>query len=338
MQPQMQPVYPYPPVYQPPQVDLQRKAAAKTFNRGSLLVLLMTAAAVVFEVPLMLLATFSGVDINRDEMAYQLLVTAMVPLSTALPFVLYLLFGHKDVRGYLRFEKVGFPFFLGLVLAGLGVCLLANYPAFLLQDFLGSFGYESASQSVTNHDSLPVFIVEILSTAVLVPVMEELAFRGVVFSSLRPFGTGFAVVGSAMIFALAHLDLSTVIFAFVAGLVFGYVYARTENLWVSICIHALNNGLAVFGEYAEFLFPNAGEETLQLLDQLQMDVPVAVGVVAVVFLLLFARKKLLGPWPRHSEDDGQPMDAGRSLGAYVRAPMFWVLVAAMAAFTASLFF
>ncbi len=301
-------------------------------NRMCLVVLLQSVAAYVLEIPLILASTLAGVNVLGDNLAYQLLITAMVPLSTALPFFLYLKTGQRDVSDFLRFEKVGFFTGLLCVLAGLAVCLLGNYPAWIIQELLGNIGYEPAQDLFQNQQTIGFFVLEFLSTAVLVPVMEEFAFRGVLFSVLRKHGTGFAIVASALVFSLVHLDFSNVLFALVAGLVFGFLYARTGNLWVTICIHALNNGIAVVGSYEELLFGNMAETA----DFLLLIIPLCVGLLALVLLLIFRRKPLFGR--REKQLPIQPLGGGESAGAIVRAPLFWILVAMMALYTVSLFF
>ncbi len=310
--------------------DPRLAEARKTFNRLCLVVLLQTAAAIAFEIPLTFLSMALGVNL-MEPLAYQLLLTAMVPLSTALPFLFYLWIGKKDVTEYLRFEKVGFGVALLLVLAGLAVCLLGNFPSTAMQEFFGQFGYESVEQVSQEDHTWLGFALEFFSTAILVPVMEEFAFRGVLCSALRKYGAGFAIVASALVFSLVHLDFSNVIFAFVAGLVFGYLYLRTGNLWITIAIHALNNGLAVIGVYA---LPLVDESFSGLLDLLLFYGPIALGILALVLLLAVKRPRFfLLP----SSAAGERY-AGLAVPAVVGAPLFWVLLVFMAAYTTSLFF
>lgn len=342
----VQPMYypapvPYVPVYSAPQFalkpteDPRRVGARKTTNRMCLVVLLQTAAALLLEIPLVALLWNCGIDIYSNEAAFQWLSTAMVPLSTALPFFVYLIWKHESAAEYLRFEKAGFFTGLLCVLAGLGVCLLGNLPAVLIQDAFGAFGYEPASAISGGEQSWYLFGLELFSTAILVPVMEEFAFRGVLFSALRKYGAGFAVFASALVFGLVHLDFSNVVFAFIAGLVFGFLYERTRNLWVTIFIHALNNGFAVvMGDYGSFLF---GQDTVDFLGDIVMYLLIGIGLVALLILLLWKRKKLFGkrePEPQMPA----PLSVGESLGAVVRAPLFWVIFCMMAAYTTTLFF
>lgn len=336
-QPYPQPVYAQPVSVAPPFALRQDKnprltGASRTLNRLCLVVLLQTAAAFLLEMPLMALFFSQGINIMTDPMAFQWFTTAMVPLSTALPFFIYLRLGQKDVTDYLKFEKVGVVTALLCVLGGLALCLLGNFPAFAIQEFFGSFGYEPASSTSEESRSMAMFILEMLSTAVLVPVMEEFAFRGVLLSALRKYGAGFAIFASAFVFSLVHLDFSNVVFAFIAGLVFGFLYVKTGNLWISIVIHALNNGIAVAGRYGEFLFGGAMAEAF---NDLSLLIPIAVGLVALILLVIFQREKL---FRRSGEKMPLCLSGGEAAAAVVRAPLLWVIVAFMAAYTTTLFF
>jgi len=337
-EPSYMPVYPQQGYYAPPFAIKQERnprlsGAAKTVNRMCLVVLLQTLAAIVFEIPLVGLMTILGINVYADSVAFQWLTTAMVPLSTALPFFIYLKIGKKDVSEYLRFEKVGFATALLCVLAGLGVCLLGNFPAVAIQNFFSNFGYESTSSLSGEESGWFMFTLEFLSVAVLVPVMEEFAFRGVLLSSLRKYGAGFAIIASALIFALVHLDFSNVVFAFIAGLVFGFLYVKTGNLWITIFIHALNNGIAVIGTYGDFLFGDLAE----MIESLFMLIPIVIGIAALILLIVFKREKFFRRGVGQAAA-GRPLSAGESASAIVRAPLFWVIVAIMMAYTTTLFF
>jgi CAAX prenyl protease-like protein len=97
---------------------------------------------------------------------------------------------------------------------------------------------------------------------IVVPLMEELFWRSFLmrwidkreFVSLSPHKiSGFALVASSAVFALAH-DLWLA--GFIAGLVYGTLYRLTANLWYPIGAHALTNLLlaawVLHGEHWSF--------------------------------------------------------------------------------------
>lgn len=83
--------------------------------------------------------------------------------------------------------------------------------------------------------------------ALLVPVMEELFWRGFLmrwlqhptFEGVDPRAVGLrAVVASTFVFVLAH---TLWLAAAIAGLAYAWLYIRTGRLWVAVIAHAVTN-------------------------------------------------------------------------------------------------
>ena len=144
-------------------------------------------------------------------------------------------------------RKVNLPMLLWGV-----VVLLAS--SVVLEPLLMLFPKEEY-QNVTDMVGLGGWAI--LSVVVCAPVLEEILFRGLVFESCRErFGSGAAVLVSALLFGLVHGVPVQIINAFVVGLIFGYVYLRTGSLLSVILLHVVNNGiayisLAFFGDAAD---------------------------------------------------------------------------------------
>lgn len=79
-----------------------------------------------------------------------------------------------------------------------------------------------------------------LYACVFAPVVEEILFRGGVMGALRPAGKRFAIVFSALLFGAFHGNLVQIPFAFLIGLVLGYVAAEYSLGWC-ILLHWINN-------------------------------------------------------------------------------------------------
>jgi len=98
-----------------------------------------------------------------------------------------------------------------------------------------------------------------LVTAIFAPIFEEWMCRGVVLRGLlTKMKPGWAIVVSALFFALIHMNPWQALNAFIIGLVMGYVYYKTGSLLLTMLIHFVNNGTAVIasqfstGEEADF--------------------------------------------------------------------------------------
>ena len=129
---------------------------------------------------------------------------------------------------------------------------------------------------------------------------EELLFRGVILTGLRPLGRGGAIVVSALLFTLMHgLLLPNY---FVAGLVLGLAAMATRSILVPISIHLFHNIAALL------LFNLTDIETLG--DPLWIPsgilVPAA-GILAIgVFIYLRDLREASGAKPAESVPDAPP--------------------------------
>jgi membrane protease YdiL (CAAX protease family) len=81
---------------------------------------------------------------------------------------------------------------------------------------------------------------EIVSTCILVPVAEEMFWRGFFSYALRRLGTGWAVVLPAIFFALLHHPVG-VLGAFLVGVIAGILTARHDSILPAIVFHAAGN-------------------------------------------------------------------------------------------------
>lgn len=84
-------------------------------------------------------------------------------------------------------------------------------------------------------------VVQALLLAFAAPLMEEFVFRRCVLRRLLPYGEKAALFVSALLFALFHSSLNQICYAFLLGLVFGYVYLKTGRLRYSAALHVLIN-------------------------------------------------------------------------------------------------
>jgi membrane protease YdiL (CAAX protease family) len=81
-------------------------------------------------------------------------------------------------------------------------------------------------------------------TILLVPVAEEVLFRGILYPWIKRIGfPRLAVWGTALAFAAMHLNLETLLPLFVLALALIALYEWTDNLLAPISAHALFNAL-----------------------------------------------------------------------------------------------
>lgn len=81
----------------------------------------------------------------------------------------------------------------------------------------------------------------ILIIVILAPIMEEILFRKLLIDRIAPYGEGTAVLISGLFFGLFHGNLNQFAYAFVLGLLFGFIYVKTRNIRYTILMHMAVN-------------------------------------------------------------------------------------------------
>ena len=79
-----------------------------------------------------------------------------------------------------------------------------------------------------------------LSGGIFAPITEEILFRGLIQRTLRPYGKRFAIIMSAFAFGIFHGNLLQTPYAFLVGLILGYVASEYSIGWAML-LHMINN-------------------------------------------------------------------------------------------------
>lgn len=93
-----------------------------------------------------------------------------------------------------------------------------------------------------------VFVVMAIAAVILNPIAEELIFRGVVINFFFKEGSFWPpIILSGILFTLEHSSTTPISYLiyFYLAVVFAVVYRKTGNITNTICLHSLNNLIAL---------------------------------------------------------------------------------------------
>jgi membrane protease YdiL (CAAX protease family) len=91
------------------------------------------------------------------------------------------------------------------------------------------------------------WIIAIVRGCLIVPIFEEVFFRGVLLSWLRKrLNVPGAIFVMAALFALMHGSLLVAPYVFIFAIVAGYVRIRTGSTFNTIIMHSLNNLMLLY--------------------------------------------------------------------------------------------
>lgn len=147
---------------------------------------------------------------------------------------------------YIFLINLLFVFLIVAFFANLDILFGSAYPDMEpLMDFTPTY-YDTSS-----------LVLEVITSIILAPIIEELLFRGVLFNRLK-IRTGIvaAMIISSAIFAIGH-EFGGITSAFLFGICMCIIYLKTDNILMTMSIHFLNNLVAVLlevGNADAFLF------------------------------------------------------------------------------------
>lgn len=89
------------------------------------------------------------------------------------------------------------------------------------------------------------YIANGIVIAVVAPIVEELTFRGLGYSLLARYGRWTAIIGTGLVFALAHglVNAFPLLAAFGIGL--AYLRSRVDSIYPGMIVHGLFNAIAL---------------------------------------------------------------------------------------------
>ncbi|NLC26573.1 MAG: CPBP family intramembrane metalloprotease, partial [Fastidiosipila sp.] len=193
---------------------------------------------------------------TRPDLFYQYLLASdaqnyasLLAMLILIPiYLLYLFWRRRKDPGILRLQGQGFISYLEsvvLIIGTLGVTQL--WMAFLLlfeeaDNFIGRALRDYLVQAEILTSVEGSLWLQIVSLVVLVPIAEELLFRGILQGELSlRFSRTARVLVCSVIFAAFHFDLIQGSYVFLAGMVLSLAYELTESLLVPIFMHMFFN-------------------------------------------------------------------------------------------------
>lgn len=128
-----------------------------------------------------------------------------------------------------------------IIIASFALFMVSNYMTDIFLKNMELVGFPISQSSFNFENDWINIIIYPVSIAVIPALTEEFLFRGVVMGILRKFGDSFAIVTSSILFGLMHQNFIQLPFAFVGGLVFGYITIYTGSIIPAMAVHFANN-------------------------------------------------------------------------------------------------
>lgn len=174
----------------------------------------------------------------------------IIGLTAILSFFVVLFFSYL----FVKLQKQSFVKLMAIVrfdfkdLLKFGVALLLlNYAFYEISIWLNLDSMRFMAD--LSDTSKPLWLL-VLAVVLVIPIYEELIFRGFMWGGLAKtvLGGWGASLMTGVVFALIHLQYGKIewLMIFALALLFGYTRQKSGSLWLPVCLHILNNALAMW--------------------------------------------------------------------------------------------
>ncbi len=127
----------------------------------------------------------------------------------------------------------------------LGLIVLAVIVSLLLEPILHAGRDQGLAPERWRPDRAAPFIANAIVIATVVPLGEELFFRGLGVRAVAPLGDLVALAVTAVVFALAHGFLTGFPPLFLFGVAVAWVRLRSDSVWPGVIAHGAYNLLGI---------------------------------------------------------------------------------------------
>lgn len=285
-------------------IYVRQENEKKSIKRISIAAGLSVIAYVLIQNILSILVYLSPIgEIYENDLTMQSVVSIFLSvLGILVPFSVGGYFINKGKSTpIVNFEKpVSIPLMLSAAALGIFVCLAGNYVTSVFVNFMDAAGISLSAPDYSPPSDFAGRIIYTVSIAVIPPLVEEFAVRGVILQPLRRYGDRFAILASALLFAVMHGNLIQAPFALIAGIGIGYAVCITNSIWTGVLIHFCNN---LYSVILEFLSEDiTGAEELNTVYLILTGALYAVSILgSVAFVVIKKQRKIMPSFTALSE-------------------------------------
>lgn len=275
------------------------------FLQTLLLFFFYFTGGIILVVSIVIIGKIIGQPIHKDP------IILFFVASAAWVVVLY--FGYTKVNETFKtvFSLKAFKWLpiilICLVLLGLRGCI----------DGIGSIAVKLNPQIMEIEKILLEDLVEIFSSGIgwsffriviIAPVIEEMFFRGLLLRGyLKRYSTPAAILVTALLFGLMHVQYLMIIWGFIFGLLLAWLYLLTRSLWPCIIVHSFSNLTALivfYGLYNPAISNGASMDKDVLAELILIAIGAIMCTVGIGILIKTPLKKELdSPVPLIKSED-----------------------------------
>lgn len=212
-------------------------------------IFLLNLIVVIAEMILQLSSLTQAAEILLSPAVIQVEQILFSSAAFTLPFLLIYRLSGIRISNLISFSvpkiKNAVPYFL----MGVAFCSFANIVSSIAESMFEKSNIDYNVTRPENPSGFFGFMLALISTVIVPALVEEFACRGLMLGMLKKHGEGFAIIASSLLFGLMHGNFEQIPFAFMVGLVLGFITVKSGTILIAMAVHAFNNFVSIVFEY-----------------------------------------------------------------------------------------
>lgn len=204
---------------------------------------------------------------NNMSMSASLILSGLVTYGCGMPLIVLMAQGME--RQTIERHKMKWWQFVVALIMCYSLMYISNIVGNIITAVIGMFKGSTVDNDLVSYVTGSSMLVNFVLMVVVAPIVEEYVFRKVIVDRTVKYGQGIAIVTSGLMFGLFHGNLNQFAYAVGLGAFFAFIYIKTGNLKITICMHAIINFMGSI--VAGLLLKMLDYDALLAVDQEDMD-------------------------------------------------------------------
>ena len=251
----------------------------KNFIKTSAFIFLYLAIYIVYQIKISVIAGIIGAFLGMgSSQIMSLMIPMLLPAALISLVFYYLIMRTRKIKlyQYCKFKKIDFLTVILIIVTVLGFSIFIQPIVEILTKLFPS--YNEINKTFTEASNN---VFSILCITLLIPIFEEILFRGMILNDIkRKINVTAAVFIQGVLFGVYHMNIVQGIYAAFLGIILGFIYVWTESIISTIIAHITFNisGVAIF----PYLFQNSSNNVIIF--------SCFIGLIVAIATLLFMKK------------------------------------------------
>ena len=169
------------------------------------------------------------------------------------PLIIYLKYKNLPIFSSVRLKTIKYNTMIYVALFSLGLIILSDELDRIIQVFVPTPEYIIDLNYLLKPEGIFSGVLLFIAVAILAPLGEEIIFRGFLQQILETHwkDTTRAVLFTALIFSIIHMNPYWFIQIYILGVVLGFLAWKTQSIIAPLILHGLNNSVALLFSFLD---------------------------------------------------------------------------------------